>query len=235
MSQYNLTKCGTGVTYVYLLQPMFGHGQMFNMRLPWIQTPIEEEIWIWVKLETTDSIQLRENDDKTFLPFKDPHPAFKKKIFKGRSSVNPPQHTYTTWYKVHTELFLDLKILLASETLDENFKFHTELKYEERKQILLSFVAVAGTSRFKMTSTTHGPSEASADGLGLPNTSSADGVRYSSAAHGHNLIQAGTCTELFLDLKILLASQTLDENFKFHTELKDDEQKQILLSFPLWQ
>jgi len=96
-------------------------------------------------------------------------------------------------------------------------------------------VAVAGTSRFKMTSTTHGPSEASADGLGLPNTSSADGVRYSSAAHGHNLIQAGTCTELFLDLKILLASQTLDENFKFHTELKDDEQKQILLSFPLWQ
>jgi hypothetical protein len=31
MSQYNLTKCGTGVTYVYLLQPTFGHAQMFNM------------------------------------------------------------------------------------------------------------------------------------------------------------------------------------------------------------
>jgi hypothetical protein len=83
---------------------------------------------------------------------------------------------------VHTKLSYDLKILLASQKLDENFKFHTELKYEEQKQILLSFVAVAGTSRLKMTSTTHGPSEASADGLGLPNTSSADGVRYSSAA-----------------------------------------------------
>jgi hypothetical protein len=62
------------------------------------------------------------------------------------------------------------KNLLASQTLDENFKFHTELKEEEQKQILLSFVAVAGTSRSKMTSTTHGPSEATADGLGLPNT-----------------------------------------------------------------
>jgi hypothetical protein len=55
--------------------------------------------------------------------------------------------------------------LLASQTLDENFKFHTELKDEEQKQILLSFVA--GTSRSKMTSTTHGPSEASAGGLGF--------------------------------------------------------------------
>jgi hypothetical protein len=31
MSQYNLTKRGIRVTYVYLLQPTFGHGQMFNM------------------------------------------------------------------------------------------------------------------------------------------------------------------------------------------------------------
>jgi hypothetical protein len=69
-----------------------------------------------------------------------------------------------------SELYLDLKILLASQTLDENFKFHTELKDEKQIQILLSFVAVAGTSRFKMTSTTRGPSEASADGVGLPNT-----------------------------------------------------------------
>jgi hypothetical protein len=71
---------------------------------------------------------------------------------------------------VHTKLFYDLKILLATQKLDENFKFHVELKYEEQKRILLSFVAVAGTSRFKMTSTTHGPSEASDDDLGLPNT-----------------------------------------------------------------
>jgi hypothetical protein len=90
MSQYNLTKCGTRVTYVYLLQLMFGHGQMFNMWSPWIQTRIEEEIWIWIKLETTDSIQLHENDEKALLPLKDPHPAFNKQIFKGRSSVNPP-------------------------------------------------------------------------------------------------------------------------------------------------
>jgi hypothetical protein len=91
-------------------------------------------------------------------------------------------HVHNLIQDTCTELFLDLKILLASQTLDENFKFHTELKYEEQKEILLSFVAVAGTSRFKMTSTTHGPFQASADGLGLPNTWASDGVRYSSAA-----------------------------------------------------
>ncbi len=105
-----------------------------------------------------------------------------------------------------SELYLDLKILLASQTLDENFKFHTELKDEKQIQILLSFVAVAGTSRFKMTSTTRGPSEASADGVGLPNTWSRNGDRFSSAAHVHNLIK-GTCTEVFSDLKILVASE----------------------------
>jgi hypothetical protein len=113
---------------------------------------------------------------QTFLPFKDPHPAFNKQIFNGRSSVNPPQHTYTTWYKVHTELFLDLKILIVSQKLDKNFKFHKELTCEEQKQILLSFTGAAGTWRFKMTSTSHGPSEVSADGLELPNTRSADGL-----------------------------------------------------------
>ncbi len=110
----------------------------------------------------------------------------------------------------YTELLLDLKILLASQTLDENFKFHAELNNEEQKQILLSFVAVAGTSRLKMTSTTHGPFQASADDLGLPNTWSADGVRYSSAGQPDTKY-----TELLLDLKILLASQHLTKTSNF--------------------
>jgi hypothetical protein len=70
---------------------------------------------------------------------------------------------------MHRVIFRSLNPASFRKT-DENFKFHTELKDEEQKQILLSFVAVGCTSRFKMTSTTHAPSEASADGLGLPNT-----------------------------------------------------------------
>jgi hypothetical protein len=83
-----------------------------------------------------------------------------------------------------------------------------------------------------MISTTHGPSEASADGVGLPNTWSADGDRYSSAAYVHNLIQ-GTCTELFSDLKILLASEKLTKTSNFTQKLRMKSRNWFC--FPFWQ
>jgi len=167
MSKYNLTKGGdiwnnvwgwTNVEHIDSMDPDPHWGR--NMNLDKIgNNGQDSSSWKW---------------PQNILTYQGSAPCIEQAISKGTSFVNPPQHTYTTWYQVHTKLFYDLKILLASQKLDENFKFHVELKYEEQKRILLSFIAVAGTSRFKMTWTTHWPSEASADGLGLPNTSSAD-------------------------------------------------------------
>jgi len=167
MSKYNLTKGGdiwnnvwgwTNVEHIDSMDPNPHWGR--NMNLDKIgNNGQDSSSWKW---------------PQNILTYQESAPCIEQAIVKGTSFVNPPQHTDTTWYQVHTKLFYDLKILLATQKLDENFKFHVELKYEEQKRILLSFVAVAGTSRFKMNSTTHWPSEASADGLGLPNTSSAD-------------------------------------------------------------
>jgi hypothetical protein len=140
MSKYNLTKGGdiwnnvwgwTNVEHIDSMDPDPHWGR--NMNLDKIGNNGQDSAsWNW---------------PQNILTFQGSEPCIQQAIFKGTSFVNPPQHTYTTWYQVHTKLSYDLKILLASQKLDENFKFHTELKYEELKQILLSFVAVAGTSR----------------------------------------------------------------------------------------
>jgi hypothetical protein len=82
-----------------------------------------------------------------------------------------------------------------------------------------------------MTSTTHGPSQASADSLGLPNTWSTAGVRYYSPAHVHNLIPIEH--QVTKDLKILLVSEKLKKtsNFTKNWSVKNRNR----FCFPSWQ
>jgi hypothetical protein len=93
------------------------------------------------------TIQIHENDsmdvDKTFLPFKDPRPALNKQYSRveaasllSSSRIQPDTKCTPSYFQILPASF---------RKTDENFKFDTKLACEEHKQMLLSFVAAAGT------------------------------------------------------------------------------------------
>jgi hypothetical protein len=117
--------------------------------IPRISTRTEEAILTWITFGTTHhiTIQIHEDDrmgvDKTFLSFKDPRPALNKQYSRVEaasllrtSRIQPDTKCTPSYFQILPARF---------RKTDENFKFDTKLACEEHKQMLLSFVAAAGT------------------------------------------------------------------------------------------